>query len=476
MILTGNEQKDNTMKLLPHQNALLETFFDPASKRFILLRGDVGMGKSAALAALVGRLLREEQMARILFLVPATLRIQFFDMLHNMDCPAMIVDRYRFRELLDASAENDFWPKGVALILSIDFAKQTDIQFSLAKVPWDLVIVDEAHMAVRGARAEILQKVVSFANRVILATVISLDLPDIFPADEITMVEWRRHQIVDLNGKPLDMLMRPVLHEVPFKLSAVELQLRATIKELCSIFENGTPMQNFRTMKLIRSLESSPAALEGALRRLGNLLEMVQKDTHVQLSLFEDEELEDGLPEALDRTTVEKAFRTFNRALQEIDEIVNDSKLSAFSEILDHLEEENMPVRRICVLTEYMGTLYYLAAEIEGRGLQCQLLHGEMSTEERFRTQTVLSTGGKTLVATLAGIKAYDLSDITDLILYDIPRSKNALYVLLSHFNSVDRQNQLDIHVLTPSDSTGVLITEPHTTLRELITMGPDND
>ena len=40
-------------------------------------------------------------------------------------------------------------------------------------------------------------------------------------------------------------------------------------------------------------------------------------------------------------------------------------------------------VSRICVLTQYLGTLYYLAAEIEQHGMDYSLIHGGTSSEDR---------------------------------------------------------------------------------------------
>src|SRR5438093_11393649 len=94
---------NSPMKLLPHQGALIETFFDPASKRLILLRGEVGLGKSVALAALASRLLQEQPTARVLFLVPAAMRSQFAERLRERSTPILLVDRYQFREMLDST-------------------------------------------------------------------------------------------------------------------------------------------------------------------------------------------------------------------------------------------------------------------------------------------------------------------------------------------------------------------------------------
>ena len=132
-----------------------------------------------------------------------------------------------------------------------------------------MVIADEAH-SFRGAGLKLLREVGASADRVVIATASPVDTPqfDTFPVDDVTVVEWRRDQVVDYEGSPLDTGMRPALHEIPFCLNESELSLRATVNELCETIGSETPAQNLKVMMLLRQLESSAAALEGALQRL----------------------------------------------------------------------------------------------------------------------------------------------------------------------------------------------------------------
>ena len=124
---------DHALKLLPHQIALVDSFFNPASKRVILLRAEPGLGKTSAFVALAARLLREQPLARALFLVPSALQFQFVEMLERDNVPVLAVDRYRFREMLEAATQNGTWPSGVAVVMSRDLAKQPDIRKSLGE-------------------------------------------------------------------------------------------------------------------------------------------------------------------------------------------------------------------------------------------------------------------------------------------------------------------------------------------------------
>jgi superfamily II DNA/RNA helicase len=155
-----------------------------------------------------------------------------------------------------------------------------------------------------------------------------------------------------------------------------------------------------------------------------------------------------------DRPTKEKAVGVAVRALQEIEAIAGDSKLTAFGVLLTQLNKTKTPSQRICVLTEFRATLYYAAAEIEGRGTSCQLLHSEMRAEDRAETLEFFLNAGGILVATTAVmIAGVNLSKVTDLILYDIPGSKVALQQVLGRFNRFGRLSELNVYVFTPSNA-----------------------
>jgi len=74
---TSTELKENTPKLLPHQAAFVDTVLSSASRRVVMLRGDVGLGKTTAIASAAARWLQERAGARVLVLCPAALRFQW---------------------------------------------------------------------------------------------------------------------------------------------------------------------------------------------------------------------------------------------------------------------------------------------------------------------------------------------------------------------------------------------------------------
>jgi hypothetical protein len=180
-------------------------------------------------------------------------------------------------------------------------------------------------------------------------------LPDAFSADDHKVVEWRRDQVVDQDGRPLDSSLRPVLLEVAFTMSPAELNLSETVGALCRIFEGGTPQQGWMAKSLRSSLESSPAALERTLQRLlDGFAAPDELDALLQVS-------EEGVPEdglAIDPNIDESAAEIAMGALQAI-ETVQDSKLRALGGLLTAIIDLEKSASRICVDNIFVERLWW---------------------------------------------------------------------------------------------------------------------
>jgi hypothetical protein len=418
------------------------------------------------MAGLIGRVLRERPTARALLLCPAALRAQWLEVLREDGVPTMLIDRYKFREMLQTTGGGKIWQRGIVAILSDDFAKQADIRDSLSSTQWDLVIADEAHRFVK-ARAELLQQVSAVAERVVLATLPSMVFPGVFPIEDATVVDWRLDELVDHDGKPFDAVQRPDLHEVSFNLSRAERDLAENIRALCQVLEAGTPRQKVVAKILLRAHYSSPTALESALLRL---VEAPEESEEINERPEVVGEVGERGPHSVDPIVAEKTREMAVGALDRLEAIQVDSKLTAFGGLLGDLTRTGTPpARRICVLTDYLSTLYYLAAEIEGRELASPMLHGTMPHEDRQESLRVFRNEGGILVATRAAMsEGLSLSDVTDLVLYDLPADRLALQEILGRFNRYGRTSQLKVYAIFQADDEDSTLLELIGILREI--------
>jgi hypothetical protein len=468
---SAGQAEDSRTVLLPHQAALVDTVFNPASKRIILLRGQVGLGKSTALVALAARLLQERPAARVLFLVPrGVFQKQIDDRLRRADIPTMLVDRYRFREMLDSATGSEFWPAGVVAVLGQDFAGKPDVLDKLIKAHWELVIVDEAHR-VRGVHTESLRSLEGSAERVVLATTAVRDVKqNALPVEDTTVVEWQRESLVDHEGMPLGKAPRRILHEVPFSLTQGELSLGETVKQLGGLLGRSAKSQGPIANTMLRSLQSSPDALGGLLRRLSDRL--ATKDGLQESPTYMDFEApENQLDRSIESSTAnETVLRLLRQALDGVDEITLDSKFCAFWELFSHLVQTQAGSKRICIVTDFLATLYYLSAAIQFDDTRSLFLDGEtMTTDDIEKNIRSFANGEGILVATRASLSGEDLSSATDLVLYDIPTSRTAIEEVLAVFEPFGRKSRLSVYALLPVNSAGDSMSESLRFLREML-------
>ena len=132
-----------TVDLNPHQiEAALFAFRSPLS-RGAILADEVGLGKTIEAGLIISQLWAERK-RRILIVLPAALREQWGrELLEKFFIASIILESKNFHQLSKQGIVNPFDQADTIVLCSYHFARAraTDI----LKVPWDLVVVDEAH-------------------------------------------------------------------------------------------------------------------------------------------------------------------------------------------------------------------------------------------------------------------------------------------------------------------------------------------
>lgn len=132
-----------TVDLNPHQiDAALFAFRSPLSKGAILA-DEVGLGKTIEAGILISQKWAERK-RKILIIAPATLRKQWSqELADKFFIPSMILEKKSFDQQIKNKNLNPFQQKDSIVICSYQFVRSKDAYVS--QVPWDLVIIDEAH-------------------------------------------------------------------------------------------------------------------------------------------------------------------------------------------------------------------------------------------------------------------------------------------------------------------------------------------
>jgi len=127
----------------PHQvDAALFALHSPLS-RGAILADEVGLGKTIEASLVIAQRWAERR-RRILLIVPASLRKQWQQELQEkFSLPSRIIEARSWREAQKAGQRQPFEAQDCIMLTSYEFAarRANDVQ----RVPWDLVIFDEAH-------------------------------------------------------------------------------------------------------------------------------------------------------------------------------------------------------------------------------------------------------------------------------------------------------------------------------------------
>lgn len=123
----------------------------------LLIADDVGLGKTVEAGLILTELLQRRRIRRVLIATPAALRHQWQDeLMTKFSLPFEVVDRDSTMKLRrELGPDANPWRSHSRIITSYHYLKQPDVleQFrvacqaegSAAHLPWDLIVVDEAH-------------------------------------------------------------------------------------------------------------------------------------------------------------------------------------------------------------------------------------------------------------------------------------------------------------------------------------------
>lgn len=140
--LNGSIRAAN-IDLNPHQvDAAIFAFKSPLS-RGAILADEVGLGKTIEAGLVIDQLIAEGR-NKILILVPASLRTQWQDELRNrFYLESTVIDGPILKKMQRTQMQANPLENGGIFIASHNFAYRYD--FISGSIPWDLVIIDEAH-------------------------------------------------------------------------------------------------------------------------------------------------------------------------------------------------------------------------------------------------------------------------------------------------------------------------------------------
>jgi superfamily II DNA or RNA helicase len=302
------------VEALPHQlEAVYERMLPQGRLRFLLAH-DPGAGKTIMAGLLMKELKLRGALDRVLVVCPAPLTIQWQDEMHfRFEETFEIIGAELGRNTLAGSP----WQRFPQVITSLDFVKQPDVAEAALRVPWDLVVIDEAHKCSAQRFGSEVKKTLRYSfgeavsrqtDRLLLMTAtphqgnadqfelflrlldedqfVGLDLDrEMIALDESPWFSRRiKEELRDFDGRPL-FTRRTALTQ-PFELRSAELDLYVAVTDYINTFLPRQSGRRRTSVALARSvlqrrLASSLGAIEATLvsrhRRFMEFLEELER-------------------------------------------------------------------------------------------------------------------------------------------------------------------------------------------------------
>jgi superfamily II DNA or RNA helicase len=162
---------DSKTTLLPYQ--LEPALALLAGQRRVLIADDVGLGKTIQAALIVAEILGRSADARVLVVAPASLLMQWWgELRERFGVTAHTADADSFTRLRsDRRYLSNPWRSPGVWLASPDYLKQPHVIDGMPAMPFDLVVIDEAHaMAGNSQRHSAIDALARSARQVVMLT------------------------------------------------------------------------------------------------------------------------------------------------------------------------------------------------------------------------------------------------------------------------------------------------------------------
>ncbi len=421
-------------KLLPHQIEPLLAVLRHGATR-LLIADAVGLGKTVQAGLILLELAVRDEEFRAIVLVPAGLRDQWSQELRErFDLSASQADAAWLRTTVaERPVDVNPWSLPGIYIASIDFAKRAEVLRALEDVTWDLMILDEAHLASASSdRRAAAHAVASRSARTVLLTA-TPDAGDAARFDALCGIG-----ALD-RAEPPVMFFRRTRADVqdgPGRRSVLlRVQPTAAERRMHDLLERytrrvwqessirGDARAKLATIVLRKRALSSAASLAVSAQRRLNLLAgtPLPCERQLLLPLSDEDPLSDGVR---DDDLAAPGLADVRRERRWLAAIAEAARHAARAEskagrLLRWLARVREPV---IVFTEYRDTLHRLERLVRATGRPVTTLHGGLERVERNRAQAIFNGGGYSLLATDAAAEGLNLHHHCRIVLhYELP-------------------------------------------------------
>lgn len=392
---------------MPHQEAAAHRALTVMNGRAVLA-DEVGLGKTVEAGLVMKELLVRGLAKRVLVLTPTTLREQWEEELKD-----------KFGETFRIVMKKAEGFAGDLLIMSLAMAKRNVDE--LARLGWDLVIVDEAHKEIRGTATQETHKKLAEKARYVLfltATPVQNDLFDIFHLVEavrpktftgkaqfaamFTSTEDRR---TPQRAEELRSLLSNVVIRTTREQAGVDHVRRITVDHAVKLSGDETELYQM-CLNTVRSTLQGPG---DANRRRFLAHRLTASPYSLAITAMRMAAGTEDASAANDLREIARRADLITRSTRQ---------LKALTQVQQWIKEHG----RVLVFAQHTDTVMSLLRLFEEEGIKAHSFHGAMSPNARrnaincFRSRDV-----EVLVSSDAGAEGQNLQFCNCVLNYDLP-------------------------------------------------------
>jgi superfamily II DNA or RNA helicase len=414
--------------LLPHQVEFIMATLALEPRGRMLLADAVGLGKTRACAGLIWAWARiHGRKPRTLVLAPRPLLSRWQAELADYattDCA--IVDAARFRHLeARTRADENPWAAIQIALTSVDFVKRDQRLQALLEVPWDIVILDEAHLGGPWSqRGQALLSLWASQNVCLMVaasatpgTAVSTTL-DASPDVPTRVLRRLARDLVDWDGRALlGDEDNQIVEVVQIELSSQERDVLKEVQGLSQVAPDD-PEPPLVMFNLVDAAASSMFAFDSVLRRAIVRVDLadIVLNQGVQALPFDSRDAF-TTREAAQRYSL--ARERFERLAELVDLVEVDTKWKVCEEVLrSGLSRSG---EHAILFTDFPDTAHYVAGMLREAGDPVELVTGASSLAERERAEESFRRNRGVIVLTSAAAEGFGFSFVKLCVHYDVP-------------------------------------------------------
>ena len=453
--------------LVPHQmEAVYEVMLPQPTIRHLLAH-DAGAGKTIMCGLLHKELRMRQPGLRTLVVAPAALTVQW-----QRELEDKFGERFEIIGREEIKSNTRIWAQTRQAITSMSFARQPDIQGTLAQVNWDVVIVDEAHHMAGYEKRETLayqlgQILGQQARHLVLATatphkgdaanflkLLQLLDPGIHDPTVVQqegggqrgnalMSRRLKEEMVDFAGERLfkARIVETRWHSIADNPPEMALYTALTeyVQKTYRAAERpgGRERANvqFAMVLLQRRMASSPEALEQSLIRRREVLLRPSREAVPPPGMEVPEDAPEaerwGWEASQETASAARSQRERERESAQLDDLLRQvaevykagiqTKITKLQEILREAGVAPGNGEKLLVFTEFKDTLDHLRRAFESWGYRVTQIDGTMPPELRRKAEADFREHCQVMVATEAAGEGINLQFCARMVNYDLP-------------------------------------------------------